>query len=72
MSDTDKIRKLQLEIQKMRQEEQSTIPVFHGDKILLVKLVRNTSAIYESELKGSVVAECLEADKAAYILDFIN
>lgn len=79
MNDKDIIRELKLEVKILREEAASTlpvfhgsIPVFHGDKILIVKLKSENDAVFEIGLKGDVIAECNNADDATYILDFIN
>ncbi len=56
----------------IQRDLRTTIPVFHDDKILLVKLNKLESACYAGDLAGNVIAECTQADDATYILDFIN
>ncbi len=72
MTHQEELAELQRQIHSLKAEMGSAIPVMHDNKIFIVKLRRDESALFAGTLKGSVYAECLEADNAAYILDFIN
>lgn len=72
MDKNKKIRYLENKIEHLERNLRITIPVYHGDKILLVKLEMKTCAVFNLDLKGKVIAQCDDADNATYILDFIN